>query len=133
MRSVVLRLAAGFFVFLSLVASLSCGQDHKLVAITVKPDGFTFSNAAGGETVQYTATGEFVHPPETRDITLQVVWSSPTPDVIAVNAKGLGTVAGVACGTNIPVTATASTNLRLPPSGNIVIGSATVNVKLVGC
>jgi hypothetical protein len=134
MRQVVFRAAAGGVVLMSLIASLSCGQDRKLVSITVTPNAFTFNNAVTGETVQYTAMGQFVHPPETRDITTQVVWSTPT-DVVAFNPSdppGLATV-GTACGTNIPVNATASSNLHLPPTGNIVVGTATVNVKFVGC
>ena len=126
MRSVVLHLAAGGFIFVCLVASLSCGQDQKLVSISVTPASFTFSNAVGGETVQFTAIGQFVHPPSTKDLTQQVTWSTPTPDVLTVDSHGLGTVAGVACGTNIPVTATAKTHAGPIP------GSATVDVKLAG-
>jgi hypothetical protein len=133
MRQIMRRGASGGLAVLLLMALLSCGQDQRLVAITVTPDAFTFSNAAAGEIVQYTATGQFVHPPETRNITHQVAWSSPTPDVIFVDANGVGTVTGIACGTNIPVTATGSSDLRLPPAGNIVTGTVTVNVQLAGC
>jgi hypothetical protein len=133
MRSRMLRLAAGSLPLLSLLATLSCGHEQKLVSMTVSPNVFTFTNAAAGETVQYVATGQFVYPPETRDITRQVAWSVPTPDVIFVDANGVGTVTGIACGTNITVTATGSENLRLPPTRNIVTATATVNVALPGC
>ena len=133
MCSQILRLVAGSFVFLTLLTTLSCGHDQKLVAITVTPNVFTFSNAVAGETVQYKATGQFVYPPETRDVTRQVTWSVPAPAVIFVDVNGLGTVTGIACGTNITVTATGSENLRLPPTRNVVTATATVNVALVGC
>jgi hypothetical protein len=132
MRSVVLRLAAGGFVFLSLAASLSCGQEQKLVAITVTPNNFTYTDPPVGILATFTAKGEFVHPPENRDITSQVVWSASFPAIFTINSKtGIATYLG-GCGTNLPVTATASTNLHLPPSGDLITGTALVNITLKG-
>ncbi len=133
MRSVVLRLAAGGFILASLFASLSCGQDQKLVAITITPTDFTYTNPPVGTLATFTAVGEFVHPPENRDISSKVVWSGSFPAIFIIDAKtGIATYLG-GCGTNLPVTATASTNLHLPPSGNIITGTAIVNITVKGC
>lgn len=133
MRSRMLRLAAGSLVFLSLLATLSCGQDQKLVSITITPNGFTFRNPQPGVIATFTAMGQFVHPPETRDISSRVVWSSNFPSIFRVDpSTGVLTYVG-GCAATLPVTATASSNLHLPPSGNIVTGTALISITLTGC
>jgi hypothetical protein len=133
MPKVILRTAMGGLVLLLLVASLSCGYKHTLVAITVTPNGSTVTNPPIGFQLHFTATGEFVHPPGQRDITNQVAWSTPAPVIFSIDPKtGIGTYQG-GCGTNLPVVATASTNLQLPPSGNIVSGTATISIAQVNC
>jgi hypothetical protein len=133
MGSAVLRLATGCLVLLALVASLSCGHDQKLVAITITPNGFTVTDPLPGDTLTtFTAMGEFVYPPESRDISTQVVWSGSFPDIFTIDSRtGVATYQG-GCGTNLPVTATASTNLHLPPSGGIITGTAIVNITITG-
>jgi hypothetical protein len=127
------RCLASALVLCGFVLFSGCGHDHVLIGVTVSPATFTLQNVVGGENIQFTATGEFVHPPGTRDISHQVVWSTPASDVITIDQNGLATVTGKACGTDIPVNATASQDLHMPPSGNVVTGTATVTVNLVGC
>src|ERR1700693_4093865 len=50
----------------------SCGHDQKLVSVTIQPTSFTFLTQAGSE--QYTATGTYIHPPATKDVTSQATW-----------------------------------------------------------
>ena len=131
MRQIINRGASGGLAVLFLLALLSCGEDHKLVAITITPDGFTFTNPVPGATLaSFKALGEFVHPPESRDITNQVVWSDAFPTIFKMDSTtGVATYQG-GCGTNLPITATASTDLRLPPTGNIVTATAVVNITV---
>jgi hypothetical protein len=136
MMPVFLRGLASATLFLMFLIFPGCGADQRLAQITVTPATFEIDNASGGETIQFRALGLFIHPPEQRDITAQVVWASPSPDVIDVDATGKATVAGLACGasvTNLPITATASTNLHMPPSGNVLVGTATVTIKFPAC
>ena len=51
----------------------SCGHDQQLISITLQPtEGFVFEGL--GAQGQFTALGNFIHPPETKDISDQVVW-----------------------------------------------------------
>jgi hypothetical protein len=133
MARLALRILTGGFAFLGLLAILSCGSHHLLTGITVTPNNTTANDPiAGDQFISFTATGHFVHPPGDRDITNEVVWSVAYPTIFTVDSKtGVATYVG-GCGTNLPVTATTSTDLHLPPSGNIAQGTAVVNIKLGG-
>ncbi len=112
---------------LSVLALPSCGFKRRLVSITVTPNG---ANITGTDVkVQFTAIGNYIHPPDSHDITNSVVWASSSPQVITVDATGLGT-SGTFCGTNIPITATAHSDPHDSNSG-VVIGTATVSVAQV--
>ena len=102
----------------------SCGFKRQLVSITVTPDGANITGT--GVEVQFKAIGHYIHPPDSHDITNSVVWESSSPQVITVDATGLGT-SGTFCGTNIPITATAHSDPHDSNSG-VVIGTATVSV-----
>jgi len=132
MARLVLRVFTGCLTFVALAAALSCGDRHTLIGITVTPNGFTYANPQPGVLATFTATGHFIHPPGDRDISNQVVWSSSFPAIFTIDPKtGVATYIG-GCGTNLPVTATASTDLHLPPSGNIAQGTALVNITIGG-
>lgn len=114
----------------------SCGHDQQLVSITIQPTTETFGssstpvNADAGLNVQLRALGSYIHPPVTKDITQQVTWNSNTPDMVTVNATGLITATGNACG-NTLVSATVNTNKssgNISSSGAIVTGYMTANV-----
>jgi hypothetical protein len=120
-------------VFLSLS---SCGRDQQLESITVQPSSETFGDsntpviANGGAEVQLRALGNYIHPPVTKDITDKVTWNSNTPQMMTVDASGLLTVTGLACGATL-VSATVKTNTStggISSSGAIVTGYMTGNV-----
>ncbi len=126
----VAALAATIFLGMGL---LSCGHDRKLVSITVTPDNVTFGGP--GIVVQYKAIGNYIHPPQTRDITDQVVWQSAAPQVIGFDF--VGSTVGQAesdptglvfCGTNIDITATVFSNPSNPAAGTAIVGRALANV-----
>src|SRR5579864_147495 len=93
-----------------LVASLvlfGCGHEQQLVSIDVEPTTETFGSAKtpvladAGLNVQLRALGTYIHPPVTKDITNQVIWSSNTPQMVTVNSTGLITATGQACGNTL--------------------------------
>ena len=127
----------GLCVALCLLVGLSsCGHDQQLVGITVIPDVETFGapsipvSANAGAKVQLRALGSYIHPPVTKDITNQVVWTSNTPDMVTVDANGLITATGNACGGTI-ISATVTTDHssgNVSSTGALVTGSMTANV-----
>lgn len=103
--------------------SISCGSNQHLVSIAVTPSSVVFGGADPNLHVQLTATGTYVHPPATKDITNQVTWSSAVTQVAQVNSTGLvspTTDCGVA-----GVSASVTTN---DPTGNVIAGTATITV-----
>jgi hypothetical protein len=113
-----------------LLSSLSsCARNQQLEGITISPSGFTyFSPAAPNATqipVQLTAYGSFIHPPETKNITNLVTWTSDQAIVADVSSSG-GLTAGIACGTT-NITATYATTGN--PNGNLVVGFMSVTVE----
>jgi hypothetical protein len=68
------RVAALAVAVILLVSLLSCAREQRLVSITLEPaGGFVFEGF--GAQGQFTASGTYIHPPETKDITDKVVWS----------------------------------------------------------
>ncbi len=114
----------------------SCGREQQLVSIQVQPTSETFgasdiqlSQDAGAQ-VQLRALGTFIHPPVTKDITSQVVWASNTPQMMTVDANGLVTVTGGACGSTL-ISATVTSNKSsggISSSGALVTGYMTGSV-----
>jgi hypothetical protein len=108
-----------------------------LVTITIQPDHEIFGaanipvNLDAGLTVQARAIGNFIHPPVSKDITNQAVWSSNTPQIAIVDAAtGLITATGQGCGDAL-ITATVTTNHsvgNVSSNGAIVTGTMTATV-----
>ncbi len=110
----------------------SCGADKQLVSITVSPAGANITGT--GVNVQFTAIGNYVHPPETQDITGKVVWKSAAPQVIdftTASQPGLATSQSF-CGTNISISSTYYSNPSDPSAGTAIVGSATASVAQPG-
>jgi hypothetical protein len=114
----------------------ACGHDQELVSITVIPTTETFGSATvplsedRGLSVHLRALGSYIHPPVTKDITNQVTWNSNTPQMVTVDANGVITATGDACGGTI-VSATIVTNHSngaISSTGALVTGSMTANV-----
>lgn len=133
------RLSAvlGLFLAAFLLATMSaCGHDQQLESITVIPavENFGATNipipADAGLNVHLRALGSYSHPPVTKDITTQVTWTSNTPDMVVVDATGVATATGRACGGTI-ISATIVTNHSdgaISSTGALVTGSMQANV-----
>lgn len=68
----------------------SCGYNQHLLSIQVQPAaGATFGAVDPGLIVNFTASGTYEHPPETKDITNLVTWQSNTPEVAQVTSAGV--------------------------------------------
>ncbi len=122
----------------SLIALLSCARDQQLVSISIVPDTQTFgaSNipvpADAGLSVQLRALGNYIHPPVTKDITGQVVWTTDDAQgqMVTVSPSGLLSAVGGACGSSL-VFATVTTNRSAgdrSSKGAIVTGQMTADV-----
>src|SRR5581483_667345 len=136
MKRLSLRTAGVAAALVFLLAMLSCAHDQQLVSITVQPEVETFGDANtpvsqdAGLSVNLRALGHYIHPPVTKDITTQVTWTSNTPQMVTVDANGVLTATGLACG-NALVSATVQTNSSTgnrSSSGAIVTGFMTANV-----
>lgn len=112
------------FLMLAVLLLPSCGFRRKLISITIIPDKATLGGP--GLDLQLKAVGNYIHPPDSRDITDTATWESAAPQVISVDAHGLAT-SGEACGTDITITATAHSDPHDSASGE-VIGTAAITV-----
>jgi len=129
--------ALGFFLIVLLLFTLpSCGHDQQLESITVVPavENFGATNipvpADAGLNVHLRALGSYIHPPVTKDITTQVTWTSNTPQMVTVDANGVASATGLACGGTI-ISATIVTNHSvgaISSTGALVTGSMQANV-----
>jgi hypothetical protein len=107
----------------------SCGHDQKLISITINPSGATITGT--GVVVNFQAIGTYIHPPENKDITTSVVWTSAAPQVVSIVSNTGVATSGTGCGTNITITATAYSNPQ-NHTGSVVVGTATVSVSHPG-
>jgi len=114
---------------LALATLPSCGFKRKLVSITLIPDTATL--AGPGVELQFQAIGNYVHPPDSRDITDSVAWNSAAPQVVTIDKNGLAT-SQLGCGTDITITATGHTDPHDDSSG-VVVATAAVTVTQPGC
>ena len=133
------RLSAllGLFLAAFLLSTMSaCGHDQQLESITVIPAVENFGSTKtplmddAGLNVQLRALGSYIHPPVTKYITSQVTWTSNTPQMVTVDANGVITATGLACGGTI-ISATIVTNHSdgaISSTGALVTGSMTANV-----
>ena len=133
------RLSAllGLFLAAFLLSTMSaCGHDQQLESITIIPAVENFGSTKtpviddAGLNVQLRALGSYIHPPVTKDITSKVTWTSNTPQMVMVDANGVITATGLACGGTI-ISATIVTNHSdgaISSTGALVTGSMTANV-----
>jgi hypothetical protein len=114
------RLVAVVLMLLAVCMLLSCMHELKLVSITVKPPTATFLTPDINGKIVFTALGNYIHPPDTRDITDKVTWATDVPQLIQVNGGVVSPLGG--CGI-------ADISASLKDKGNLVIGYATVTVN----
>jgi hypothetical protein len=107
-----------------------CGSGQQLVSIQVTPGSVVFGGADPSLFVQLTATGSYVHPPATKDVTNQVTWTSNTVQVAQVTAAGK-----VSPNTNCGVAGISASLVTNSPSGNVITGTTNVTVDgtAAGC
>jgi len=114
----------------------SCGRSQELVSIQIQPITETVGApdipvaADAGAQVQLRALGTYIHPPVTKDITNQVTWASNDAQMFTVDATGMLSATGNACGGTL-ISATMTTNRSsggISSSGAIVTGYMTANV-----
>jgi hypothetical protein len=91
--SVIVLIAAATF----LMNVSSCGFNQHLVSISIPESGGTFGGIGAGIFFDFTATGTYIHPPQTKDITDIVTWQSDNPQVVQVSSTGIVTP-NVSCG-----------------------------------
>jgi len=120
MKAVWRRGALGVALVLTATNFLSCGHDRKLVSITIQPPAATFLTPGPGGEIDFTALGNYIHPPDTRDITNKVTWKTDVPGLISVNGGKVSPLGG--CGG-------ANISASLQDKGNLVIVYATVTVN----
>jgi hypothetical protein len=108
-----------------LLNTSSCAHDQKLVGINLSPaGGFVFEGYLA--TGQFTAYGTYIHPPETKDITSQVMWSIDIANFGTINQQGIVTYQRTdGCGSGL-VNATYK-NPPGNPSGSVMVASAPVS------
>src|SRR5579862_196044 len=83
-----LRVACLLGILSFALALPSCGSRQQLVSISLQPSGgFVFEGF--GATGQFTAMGTYIHPPETKDITNEVVWSLDIENFATLTQAGL--------------------------------------------
>jgi hypothetical protein len=126
MKRSYIGLAMGALVTVAALLALpSCGNERELVSITINPPG---ANITGpGLEVHFQAIGNYIHPPDQRDITDSVVWTSAAPSVISIVSNTGVATSGIDCGTNITITATSYSNPQ-SKTGRVVVGTAAVSV-----
>jgi len=129
MRHENLRIGVITWIVVALLVLPSCGFKRQLVSITLIPNDVNITGS--GVDVQFKAVGNYIHPPDSRDITNSVTWQSAAPQVVSITASGLAT-SGNVCGQNITITATGHSDPHDSSSG-AVVGTATVTVTLLGC
>ena len=121
MKEVFRRCALGAALILTAVNFLSCGHNElKLVSITVQPPAATFLTPDSNGKIVFTALGNYIHPPDTRDITAKAAWKTDVPQLIQIDG-GVVSPKGGCGGANI--------SASLQDKGNLVIAYATVTVN----
>jgi hypothetical protein len=101
----------------------SCGSGQQLVGISVTPASVVFGGTDPSLFVQLTATGSYIHPPATKNITNQVTWTSSVVQVAQVTATGK-----VSPSTDCGVAGITASLLTNHPSGNVITGTTSVTV-----
>lgn len=105
--------------FLSLA---SCARSQKLVGITVTPSTATFGGV--GAQLQFKAIGNYIHPPENKDITQTAIWSIDSQHLVTFGTPGLVTAISD-CGTG-------NIMASVQEGGNYVFGTAFISAAGVG-
>jgi Divergent InlB B-repeat domain len=126
----IVALIAAASLFLSMS---SCAFNQHLVSISIAPSGATFGAGDPSLFVNFTASGTYEHPPQTKDITALVTWKSDTPQVAQVTSAGVVSPT-LGCGSaNVYATFYDSPNLVSSNEAHIVVdGPASLGCTPAG-
>jgi hypothetical protein len=125
MRVFVVRGLGTLFVAGSLIAGLSCARDQQLQSITLTPNSVKFEGV--GAVAQFTAVGHYLHPPQNKDVTGQVIWTTDVPGLVQFSSATPGQATALnVCGFG-QVQAVIYSNPSNPPRGSIWMGTADVS------
>jgi hypothetical protein len=69
--------------------SSSCARSQKLTSINIQPGNGTFAKVDPSAFFNYKAYGNYIHPPQTLDITDKVSWQTDNPQVAQFTAPGV--------------------------------------------
>jgi hypothetical protein len=108
-----------------LLSLSSCARNQELTTITIQPSTFTFLTPDPTLTANFTALGTYIHPPETKDISALVTWSSDVPQLLTISGTTVSPT-GNGCGV---VNVSASYSHGTGPDGNLVTGYSTVTIN----
>jgi|HubBroStandDraft_5_1064220.scaffolds.fasta_scaffold427230_1 hypothetical protein len=109
-----------------LLSLSSCARSQELTAITIQPATFTFLSPDPTLSANFTALGTYIHPPETKDISALVTWSSDVPQLLTVTGGTVNPSGSNGCGV---ANVSASYNHGTYPDGNLVTGYSTVTIN----
>jgi len=122
MKEVWRRCALGAALILAATNFQSCMHERKLVSITIHPTAFTFPTPDPDVHGDFTAFGNYIHPPDTRDITDKVTWKTDVPQLLQINGGVVSPQPGNVCGI-------ADVSASMQDGGNLIIAYATVTVN----
>jgi len=116
----------------------SCGHDQKLESIAVTPTQATFPSPDPKVSLpaDFTATGTYIHPPETKDITAQVTWKIDVSGLVTFTYDpSVGEVVaptGTSCGiasvwATAPEGTGGSANIVISPPSTVTVEDTSVS------
>ena len=115
----------------------SCGYNQHLVSIQVVPSGATFTSV--GSSIIFKATGTYIHPPETKDITNIVTWSVDSQNLVTITNTSLVTALSICGSGNLtasyydsPNEVTGSAFLTGGGAGTATCSEAVLTVNIAG-
>ena len=117
-----LRYVSSVVTLLAAMNFLSCGNKRRLVSIDVVPPGATFFTPDPSSLILFKANGTYRHPPDVRDITNTVMWTTDNPQLIVVNKGTVSPQPGGVCGVG-------NIYANVNDSGNLVSAFATITVN----
>ena len=82
------RIFATLVLLLMVMFVPDCAREQTLTGIQIAPLGATFGAVEQSLVINFTATGTYEHPPQTKNITNLVTWHSDTPQVVTVSSSG---------------------------------------------
>jgi len=116
-----LRYLLSAVALLAAINFLSCGNQRKLVSITLQPGAAKFLTPDPAAFIDFTALGSYKHPPDTRDITAVATWKTDNPQLLSVTKGVVSPQQGNVCGVGDIY---ASVN----DGGNLITAFATITV-----